>query len=402
MSFEKLKEDYLSLFGKEGLDGYIARHESHHSVQPSENELLKFNGANLKNCRYFLSSIFGQCGLPVEKEVTNATQVLAPAMNRSFSAAERYERLKLSQDIVVGISPHDGFGAEVSRRENGYLILISHSTLSFCFLYATLAIITMQSSATLSFPEKITTVEEMRNHIEAHETAGMVGKGFLSLRHMIEEFCASGTVKAPLDFVKASGYEMLHPDYVERIQVTYEHFVDFLVLHEIGHITLGHMSNIGSTQRVTPNATYRVANPSVKQEEEADDFAVRALVGKDYQGELVRICDELENRDTNNPEVRKLWRGHTAYGRYISALLILKAFDLFDQYCAEQVDEGTSFTNLCEIGGTHPSGQHRFIRGWTSYEKILPMPSGYTMNIDSIKKWNELIFFAPYVFRSEN
>lgn len=389
MSLEELQEEYMGLVEGAGLLSLADPYPDFHGI----NAFLQHMGPN--RCRYLLSEKFERCGLPVSpNDYMNFTNVVHSAMCDALSRAEECGLANFDAPVFLGLSPYSTFGAEVMLADKGYLVLISPVTLSFCMVYATLAISSMQALAQL--PRDVLEEQPSGESIKAlfsDPRAANAVSSLFALRRMIEEFSITGTLSDPVELIKSSGFSRLHPIYHERIQATYEHFIVFLVLHEFAHIDLGHM---GRPNKVCfadavgqARSDYRPA-----QEEEADDYALRALVGTGYVEELVPLLEVLEAGDTNNRALDKFWAGHTAYGRYASALLLMKGFELMDRCQVDDGDSGVSFTDNCEINGSHPSGQHRFIRALTRIQNMIPLPGDCKISGVPLLNWSNCVVAA--------
>lgn len=388
MSFGDLQAEYLALMSEAKLlDLADPAHES-------EDVNVFFQYIKQGHCRYRLSNKFERCGMPISSNAyMNFSHFIHSSMCEALSRAEECGLANFDAHVFVGLSPYSDFGAEVMRVDNGYLVLISPVTLSFCMVYAVLAVSSMQTMAQLA-PDIL---EETRNgrfkQIFSDSRAADALTSLQAIKTMVEEFTATGTLKDPAGLVASSGFDGVNPIYHERVQATYEHFITFLVLHEFAHIELGHMDAKDKVMRSVPagDREYEMLNPMPLQEEEADDYALRALVGTGFREELMPLLAILEQGDTNRRELDKLWSGHTAYGRYASALLLMRVFDLMDSCHLSDVDSGIAFTNSCELNGSHPSGQHRFIRAWANIRKFIPLPEEAGVSAEAILNWSNFV-----------
>lgn len=390
MSLEYLQSQYLELMAH--LD--IAALASPQPVDQESNALLEYAKGHKHRCRYLLSGTFERCGIPMhDGEYGNFSHVMSSAMHSALSRAEECELANFDSEILLGLSPYSSFGAEVVRVDSGYLVLISPVTFSFCFLYAILAIASMQAVGQLDPKILDTGLSGLKERLASDPESNNTLQSLSAIKLMFDEFAISGTIKDPLALVAMSGFNTLHPIYLERVQATYEHFIVFLVLHEFAHVALGHMTSVNKVQRVIPESetTYSVMHPLPKQEEEADNFALKALVGKDYQPEMLAIAAHLEKGETNHPELNKLWSGHTAYGRYTSATLMLKSFDLMDFFNMRDAEAGIAHTDNCEINHSHPSGQHRFIHAYCSMKDFISMPEGKEFSPKAVLYWSNFV-----------
>jgi len=393
MSLEDLKVEYMSLADRAKLLKL---------ADPREN----MNGTNIflefmkqGSCRYLLSDKFEHCGLPYSSDNDmNFSHLVHYIMCNALSRAEECGLANRDETILLGLSPYSNFGAEVMRMDNGYLILISPATISFCLVYAVVAISSMQTIAQLPshILDDMTPEWFSSNQSDPRNADAFVS--LLTLKTMTEEFSKTGTLKDPLSLVRSSGFGKLQPIYHERVQATFEHFITFLVLHELGHIVLGHMDAKDKVMRSIPigDKEYGILNPLPSQEEEADDYALKALVGAKYREELIPLSKIMKRGDTSHNDLNKLWSGHTALGRYTSALLLMKSFDLLDTCYAKDADSGISFTNLCEVNTSHPSGQHRFGKAWCQIQKYIPLPEEYGIDATHILKWSNAVTLASW------
>ncbi len=388
MSFEELKEEYLALVGQAGLLSLVDPHQDIEEV----NGFLQY--MDPAHCRYLLSVKFERCGLPVSQNgYVNFSNVVHSTMCRALFSAEQCGLANFDRPIFLGLSPYSTFGAEVMRVEKGYLVLISPVTLSFCLVYAILAISSMQAVAHIP-PDILEEASQGRfGAFCSDPRAADALDSLLALREMIVEFSTTGTLSNPVGLVKSSGFGRLHPIYYERVQATYEHFITFLVLHEFAHVELGHM-NTSSQAECSEHCDHEELERRPNQEEEADDYALKALVGTDFREELMPLLELLDAGKTSHKELNKLWAGHTAYGRYASALLLMKGFEMMDNYYSGDVDSGISFTDSCEINSSHPSGQHRFIRAWARIKDFIPLPGECRVNADAILNWSNFFVVA--------
>ncbi|MCK8658927.1 hypothetical protein [Pseudomonas umsongensis] len=388
MSLEELQEEYLELVESAGLLNLADPHQDFNGL----NAFLQYMDPG--HCRYLLSDKFERCGLPVlPNDYVNFTNVVHSAMCEALSRAEECGLANFDAPVFLGLSPYSTFGAEVMRVNKGYLVLISPITLSFCLVYATLAISSMQALAQLP-PDILEQpiIERFRAICSDPRAADSLSSLF-SLRKMIEEFSTTGTLSDPVALVKSSGFGRLHPIYYERVQATYEHFITFLVLHEFAHIDLGHMG-VNGTAGCSEHGNQVALEYRPAQEEEADDYALKALVGTDFVEELMPLLELLDAGKTSHKALDKLWAGHTAYGRYASALLLMKGFDLMDSCQVGDVDSGISFTDNCEINGSHPSGQHRFIRALMRIQDIISLPGECKVSAIPILDWSNFVVAA--------
>lgn len=383
-----LQAEYIALMGEGKLRSLADPSRGGEGV----NAFLQYMGE--ERCRYMLSSRFECCGMPVSlSDYMNFSNFVFSAMSEAVSRAEECGLANFDAQVLVGLSPYSDFGAEVMRVDSGYLVLISPVTLSFCMVYSILAVSSMQAIAQLA-PGLLD--ELSRGQLEKLESDSCVAGALTSLRtlnEMVEEFAVTRTLRDPVGLVASSGFGNLHPIYHERVQAVYEHFITFLVLHEFAHIDLGHMGAENKVMRSVPlgDKEYAMLDPLPLQEEQADDYALRALVGTKFRDELLPLFEILAQGDANHKELNKLWAGHTAYGRYVSALLLMRGFDLMDSYYLRDSGSGIAFTNNCEINGSHPSGQHRFIRAWAKIQDLIPLPEVGGVNADSILNWSNFI-----------
>ncbi|MBP4048816.1 hypothetical protein J9978_04810 [Chromobacterium violaceum] len=315
--------------------------------------------------------------------------VMVDVMNRSIYAAEAANAFTTDASVALAVSPYSAFGAEVMRTEHGFLVLISPVTFSICFLYAILAVTSAQATGLMQqglvprSSDGIPLIDPVEWSYVSHR----------ALMSTIREFLTCGKVADPLGKVKEARFDLLPWHYIYRVQATYEQMLDFLALHELGHICLGHMDQMELVRRVVPctSISYEVSSPMPAQEEQADEFALSCLVSQDHDHgeELLSLFRLIEEGATQSPELDKLWMGETSLGRYTSALQLLKLFDLFDaMQCGR--DTGIEFTNLCELNGTHPSGQHRFIKAWANHH-LLELPVTHQFNTGPIMDWQNWV-----------
>lgn len=385
MSLKHLEFEWKQLLGKDGVQlaaGTSASDDAENLLEIYAKQ-VGFSGP----IRYLLSTKFEHCGLS-NRARFNFSPVLVEVMQRCFSAMEAAHIPETESHILVALSPYKSFGAEVMRAKHGYVVLVSPVTFSLCFLFAVLAVTSAQATGLME--QGLVQRDEQGNAlIDPFE---WTYRSHQALGSAIQEFLENGTVLAPDEKIALARFDLLPWHYIERVQRTYEHMLDFLVLHEFGHIYLGHMRSMGTTRRVVPSTSisYEIATPLPKQEEAADDFALQCLVGTDNEGEARKIVSLLEQRDFHNPLLDKLWLGRTSIGRYTSAIQLLKLFDVFDYFLAQKSNK-TTYTNLCEINATHPSGQHRFIRAlFGDSNSQLPMLSR-VFNRNNLLAWSNWV-----------
>lgn len=385
MSLELLQSDWKVLLGAEGLRRATASFDA--EKLPNILDGYAFDKGLTGSRRYLFSSVFECCGLR-DSARFNMSPVLADTTRRAISAALKAEAPQGDADVLVALSPFGNFGAEVTRSEHGYLILVSPVTFSFCFLYAILAVTSAQATG-LMLQERGPRDEMGKLLIDPFEWSYL---SHCALGSVIQEFFETGTVFAPHEKVAAARFDLLPWQYIERIQSTYEQMLDFLVLHELGHVVLGHMRSVHTVRRIVPSTTISVdvASPLPSQEDHADDFALRCLVGVGNAEELVVLAGLLQERDPEKPELDKLWTGHTCIGRYTSTLQLLKLFERIDYHSALR-SNATRLTDTCEINGTHPTGQHRFVHALGLGETLLKMPSDYVWNVGNIVSWSNWV-----------
>ena len=315
--------------------------------------------------------------------------VIVDVMSRSIHAADTANAFTTDSAVAVAISPYNDYGAEVMRTEHGFLVLISPVTFSLCFLYAMLAVTSAQATGLLQQglvprgPNNAPLIDPFEWAYASHR----------ALMSMVQEFLRSGSVADPLGKVKEARFDLLPWHYVYRVQTTYEQMLDFLALHELGHICLGHMANMKQVRRVVPSSSiaYEVSSPMPKQEEEADEFAVYCLVGRGHGEELMTFVNLMEGGGSQSSKLDKQWTGGTSLGRYTSVLQLMKLFDIFD---SQQVSgsAGVKFTSACELNGTHPGGQHRFIK-MLANQHVLELPTSHQFNIRPIVEWSNWVNF---------
>lgn len=386
MSLALLQADYAKFLGEDGIRLVMG-------VEPATcmgNELdLYAKKAGLANaCRYLLSPSFRDCGM-LSRDRGSFAPVVTDVMNRSVSAAMAISALPSEAAVALAISPYDGFGAEVMRTEHGFLVLFSPVTFSICFLYAVLAVTSAQATGLLH-QGRVPRGPDGAPLIDPFEWAYASHR---ALRSTVREFLESGTVADPLGKVAAARFDLLPWHYVVRAQATYEQMLDFLALHELGHICLGHMDGMEQVRRAVPSASisYEVALPMPAQEEAADEFALECLVGRGGGEELDALFDLVEKGGERSAEVDRLWTGGTSLGRYMSALQLMKLFDIFS---SQQIgmDVGVTFTGACEVNGTHPAGQHRLIRMMAS-QRVLELPTTRRFNPGPLIQWSNWVNF---------
>ena len=388
MSLEELKEEYLALVGQ---TDPLSLADPHQDIEEVNGFLQYMDPAH---CRYLLSVKFERCGLPATQNgYANFSNVVHSSMCQAVFSAEQCGLANFDEPVFLGLSPYSTFGAEVMRVDKGYLVLISPVTLSFCLVYAILAISSMQAVAHIH-PYILEEARQGRfRAFYSDPRAADALDSLLALREMIEEFSKTGSLNDPVGLVKSSGFGRLHPIYHERVQATYEHFINFLVLHEFAHIELGHMNTTRQAE-CSEHSGHKELERRPSQEEEADDYALKALVGTGFREELMPLLDLLDNGNTNHKKLNKLWAGHTAHGRYASALLLMKGFEIMDDCYTGDVDSGIAFTDSCEINSSHPSGQHRFIRAWARIKDFIPLPGECSVNADAVLTWSNFFVAA--------
>jgi len=381
MSLKILQEDYLRLLGKDGArlvtgtvrEAYVANELD---VYASEEGLKS-------PCRYLLSPFFEDCGMMSEHRGSFAP-VVVDVMNRSVYAAKVANAFTTDASVALAISPYSEFGAEVTRTEHGFLVLISPVTFSMCFLYAILAVTSAQATGLLH-QGLVLRRPDGTPLIDPFEWAYVSHRALMS---MVQEFLGSGSVADPLGKVKEARFDLLSWHYIRRVQATYEQMLDFLALHELGHICLGHMGQMEQVRRAVPSTSisYEVSSPLPAQEEAADEFALNCLVGRGHGEELLAL---FQLNQEASREQDKLWTGGTSLGRYTSALQLMKLFDVFNlEQCGENA--GVGFTNICELNGTHPSGQHRFIKVLANHH-VLELPAPHSFNNGPIIQWSNWV-----------
>lgn len=384
MTLEVLQEDWLTLLGKEGLELALPAATAKYDV----NHLAKFatNKGLQGHCKYLLSERFEHCGL-FDDARQNITPVLHASMCRAMDAAIAANAPECDMDVLVVPSPYREFGAEVTCTPNGYLVMVSPITLPFCFLYAILAVTSAQATG-LMRQALVVRDETGKEVIDPLEWVYMSHR---ALSDAVAEFLRTGTITAPMELIRSARFDLLPWHYTERIQRTYEQMLDFLLLHEFGHIVLNHMKGAGTVRRAIPGTTvtYEVIAQMVTQEEQADDFAVRCLVGASTAAELDEFSSLLDQGSSNLPKLDKFWAGRTSIARFTSSLQLLKLFDLIENHRINH-QSGFHVTNECEIGSTHPSGQHRMIRAMAASPNILQLPEGYKFNHGNIWDWQNL------------
>lgn len=378
MSIDLLAAEWEELLGDEGKELLF------NQLTAIEEQNILETHANKKGldgpCRYTLSSALRGCGL-FSGQNDNFTPVLYEVTQRVTKALRAAKIKNQKHDVFIGLSPYQFFGAEVTQAQNGYIVLISPITFSLCFLFSILAVTSAQAS--VRFGDSRNIVGEVISGTE------WAYQSHQALTSSIHEYVTSGTILDPGSKVDFARFDILSWHYIERVQRTYEHMLDFLILHEFGHIALGHMEKMGTCLRAIPSTSisYAAGTPAPKQEEAADDFALGCLLGSKCTKEAKRIYKLLEKGNTNDPKLNDLWCGRTSIGRYSSALYLLKIFDLFDYY--QNTPE--RYTDLCEIDGTHPSGQHRFIRAFFgSSSNLLTMPVDHMFNRKPLLTWQNL------------
>ena|GEM_PF-3457434 len=337
-------------------------------------------------CNYLLSNFFDDCGMQSANRGSFAP-VVVDVMERSIHAAKAASAFTTDASVALALSPYKAFGAEVMRTKHGFLVLISPVTFSICFLYAILAVTSsqatglMQQGRVLHGPKGTPSIDPFDWAYASHR----------ALMSMIKEFVRTGSVDNPLCKVREARFDLLPWHYVYRVQATYEHMLDFLVLHELGHICLGHMDQMEQVRRVVPctSISYEVSSPLPAQEEAADEFAINCLVGRGHGEELLGLFQLIQEGKGQSRELDKLWTGDTSLGRYTSALQLLKFFDVLNTEQCEK-NAGIQFTNLCELNGTHPSGQHRFIKNLAN-QHVLELPVDHQFNPRLILDWQNYL-----------
>ncbi|RSU59877.1 hypothetical protein DAH51_06265 [Sphingobium yanoikuyae] len=386
MSLKSLQEDYLRFLGKDG--ARLVTGAERATYMANELDVYALEKGLRRPCRYLLSPFFEDCGMVSERR-DGFGPVVVGVMSRSIHAAEDTNDFKAEASVALAISPYNEFGAEVMRTEHGFLVLISPVTFSFCFLYAILAVTSAQATGLFyqglaaRGPDDVPLIDPFEWVYASHR----------ALMSTVQEFLKSGSVADPLGRVKEARFDLLPWHYIYRVQATYEQMLDFLALHELGHISLGHMGQMELVRRVVPSTSisYEVSSPMPAQEEAADKFSLNCLVGRGHAEELLALFHLIEEEGVQSDKLDKLWTGKTSLGRYTSALQLLKLFDIFDSgQCRKNA--GFEFTDACEINGTHPSGQHRFIKGWAN-NHVLELQAPHQFNIGPIIQWSNWINF---------
>ncbi len=384
MSLNLLQEDYLRFLGEDGVR-LVTRAERATYVA-NELDVYASDKGLRHPCRYLLSPFFEDCGM-VSEHRNGFGPAVVGVMNRSIHAAKVTNAFTTEASVALAISPYNEFGAEVMRTEHGFLVLISPVTFSMCFLYAILAVTSAQ--ATGLFHQGL--VPRGPDGVSLIDPFEWVYASHRALMSMVQEFLRSGGVADPFGKVKEARFDLLPWHYVYRVQATYEQMLDFLALHELGHICLGHMGQMEQVRRAVPctSISYEVSSPMPAQEEAADKFALNCLVGRGHGEELLALFQLIEGGEAQSSKLDKLWTGNTSLGRYTSALQLLKLFDVFNSgQCSEGA--GIEFTKPCELNGTHPSGQHRFIKAWAN-NHVLELPATHKFNIGSIIQWSNWV-----------
>lgn len=391
VELKALREDWLNLLGSDGMKLAIpptsAADDVNHLQVFAQKKGLK------QGWHYLLSETFEHCGL-VASQRNNFTPVLHAAMCRGVQAAG--DELPSDVAVLVAPSPYRQFGAEVTCTPNGHLLMVSPSTLPFCFLYALLAVTSAQATGLLQ-QGSVVRGEDGQALIDPFDWACASHRALYSAIH---EYLSTGTIKEPLRFVQASRFDLLGWHYIERVQRTYEQMLDFLVLHEFGHIALKHVHSAGTVRRAIPGTSiaYDAVRLLTSQEEAADDFALRCLVGPNSSAELCEIANLLDSGNTNTQELNKVWTGKTSIARYTSCLQLIKLFDVIENFqIRQQPASGMRFTDLCQVNGTHPSGQHRLIRAIAASHELLELPQGYYQNItNNILDWHSFLTITEH------
>ena len=383
MSLELLQREWQKFLGEDGIR--IATEASAPSHQ--ENILNKYSEqCGIRgSCHYLLSSQFEQCGL-LDSDRSNFSLVLAHAMSRSVTAMQTAQIPASESAVLVGLSPYKFFGAEVMKAQHGYIVLVSPVTFSFCFLFALLSVISAQATGLME--QGLVPRDENGNALI--DSFNWTYCSHHALDSAVEEFMETGGILAPHEKVAFARFDLLPWHYIERVQRTYEQMLDFLILHEFGHIWLGHMGRMPAVRRAVPltSTSYEVASPLPLQEEAADDFALKCLVAQDDPEELNKFVSLLQSGNLQSSEWDNLFLGRSSISRYTSALQLLKLFDLFDNHSVSHANKAR-FTNSCEINGTHPSGQHRFLRAmFGDGSPAFTLSSGYRFNKSSFLSWS--------------
>lgn len=384
MWLDLLQQDYLTLLGEDG--ARLVTGAERAALEPNELDVYASEKGFRKPCRYLLSSHFEDCGMLSDRRGSFGP-VIVDVMNRSIYAADAANAFTTDASVALAISPYKAFGAEVMRTEHGFLVLISPVTFSICFLYAILAVTSAQATGLMQQG----LVPRGSDGVPLIDPVEWTYTSHRALMSTIREFLTSGKVADPLGKVKEARFDLLPWHYIYRVQATYEQMLDFLALHEIGHICLGHMDQMELVRRVVPctSISYEVSSPMPAQEEQADEFALSCLVGRGHGEELLALFRLIEEGAGQSRELDKLWMGETSLGRYTSALQLLKLLDVFDaMQCGK--DTGIEFTNLCELNGTHPSGQHRFVKAWANHS-LLELPATHQFNIGPILDWQNWV-----------
>lgn len=384
MSLDLLQQDYLTLLGEDGV-GLVTGAERGTLEQNQLDSYASEKGLS-GPCRYLLSPHFEDCGM-LSDQRDGFGPVIVDVMGRSIYAAEAANAFTTDASVALAVSPYSVFGAEVMRTKHGFLVLISPVTFSICFLYAILAVTSAQATGLMQ-QGLVPRASDGMPLIDPLEWSYVSHRALMST---IREFLTSGKVADPLGKVEEARFDLLPWHYIYRVQATYEQMLDFLALHELGHICLGHMSKMEFVRRVIPSTSisYEVSSPMPAQEEQADEFALSCLVGRGHGEELLGLFRLVEEGACQSPKLDKLWMGETSLGRYTSSLQLLKLLDLFDvMQCGRNT--GFEFTNLCELNGTHPSGQHRFIHAWANHD-LLELPATHRLNTKSIMDWQNWV-----------
>lgn len=387
MATKELLEDWHKLLGPNGMELAIPPTSAADDV--NHLEVLAQGKGMRQGWHYLLSERFEHCGLVASKR-DNFTPVLHAAMCRAMEAASDAKVPPSNGFVLVAPSPYRQFGAEVTRVPNGYLLMVSPTTFPFCFLYAILAVTSAQATGLLQ-QGRVVRGEDDQALIDPLEWACASHRALYSA---IDEYLSTGTIEAPLSLVQSSRFDLLPWHYVERVQRTYEQMLDFLVLHEFGHIVLKHVSGAETVRRAIPGTSiaYDAVKTLTSQEEAADDFALKCLVGSNNAAELCKIADLLDSGDANTRELDKVWAGRTSIARYTSCLQMIKLFDVIESFQIRlQPESGMRLTDLCQVSGTHPSGQHRLIRAIAASKDFLNLPEGYLFNVFNILDWQSFL-----------